>query len=198
MGQRRGGINILNPETHQFSSLKHIPGKDNSSLPNNSIICLYNDQNNNIWIGSIYSGLISVREVYMQAYTDALPNNKQGLSDNIVLSLCQQESGHIWVGTNGGGVNCFNSLAGEFTHYPSTSGDKVASICGFASGKLLLSIFAQGIFIFDPVTGNKQPFTIIDKEVNERLCLHGNTVNVYRNISPTRYCYWAITCIVII
>ena len=87
-------INILNPETQQFSSLKHIPGKVNSSLPNNSIICLYNDQNNNIWIGSIYSGLISVREVYMQAYTDALPNNKQGLSDNIVLSLCQQESGH--------------------------------------------------------------------------------------------------------
>ena len=73
-----------------------------------------------------YSGLISVREVYMQAYTDALPNNKQGLSDNIVLSLCQQESGHIWVGTNGGGINCFNSLAGEFTHYPSTLGDKVA------------------------------------------------------------------------
>lgn len=132
----------------------------------------------------------------MQAYTDALPNNKQGLSDNIVLSLCQQESGHIWVGTNGGGVNCFNSLAGEFTHYPSTSGDKVASICGFASGKLLLSIFAQGIFIFDPVTGNKQPFTIIDKEVNERLCLHGNTVNVYRNTPNTIlllgnhvYCY---------
>ena len=196
LGTDGGGINILNPETQQFSSLKHIPGKVNSSLPNNSIICLYNDQNNNIWIGSIYSGLISVREVYMQAYTDALPNNKQGLSDNIVLSLCQQESGHIWVGTNGGGINCFNSLAGEFTHYPSTLGDKVASICGFASGKLLLSIFAQGIFIFDPVTGNKQPFTIIDKEVNERLCLHGNTVNVYRNTPNTIlllgnhvYCY---------
>ncbi len=54
----------------------------------------------------------------------------------------------------------------------------------------------KGIFIFDPVTGNKQPFTIIDKEVNERLCLHGNTVNVYRNTPNTIlllgnhvYCY---------
>lgn len=185
LGTDGGGINILTPESQQFSSLKHIPGKNYSSLPNNSIISLYNDQDNNIWIGSIYSGLISIREVYMQVYTDALPDNKQGLSNNIVLSLCQQESGCVWVGTNGGGINYFNPLTGEFTYYPSTLGDKVASICEFTSGKLLLSVFAQGIFTFDPLTGDKRPFTIINKEVNDRLCMHGNTVNVYQNTPNT-------------
>lgn len=196
IGTDGGGINILDPETEQFSLLEHVPGKEYSSLPNNSVVCLYNDQYNNVWIGSVYSGLISIREVYMQAYTDVLPENEQGLSNNIVLSLYQQETGHIWVGTNGGGINQFNSFTGKFVHYPSTWGDKVTSICGFTSGKLLLSIFAEGIFVFDPMTGEKQPFVIVNKETNNRLCKHGNSVNIYQNTPNTLlllsnhvYCY---------
>lgn len=62
IGTDGGGINILDPETGQFSLLEHIPGRDNYSLPANSILCLYNDRNNNIWAGSIRNGLISIRK----------------------------------------------------------------------------------------------------------------------------------------
>ena len=41
----RSGINILEPETGQLSLLEHIPGRDNYSLPANSILSLYNDRN---------------------------------------------------------------------------------------------------------------------------------------------------------
>ena len=47
IGTDGGGINVLEPETGQLSLLEHIPGRDNYSLPANSILCLYNDQNNN-------------------------------------------------------------------------------------------------------------------------------------------------------
>ena len=47
--ERTERINVLEPETGQLSLLEHIPGRDNYSLPANSILCLYNDQNNNMW-----------------------------------------------------------------------------------------------------------------------------------------------------
>ena len=110
----RSGINILEPETGQLSLLEHIPGRDNYSLPANSILSLYNDRNNNnIWAGSIRNGLISIREVSMVTYTDVVPGNDRGLSNNTILSLYQQSDDKIWIGTDGGGVNLFQSSHGE-------------------------------------------------------------------------------------
>lgn len=181
IGTDGGGINILDPETGHFSLLEHVPGSDNYSLPANSILCLYNDYNNNIWAGSIRNGLISIREVSMKTYTDVPPGNDRGLSNNTVLSLFQESQDQIWVGTDGGGINNFNPLTEKFTHYPSTWEDKVASICQFTPGKLLISIFSQGVFIFNPATGEKQPFTIVDAETTALLCNRGKAVNLLRN-----------------
>ena len=152
IGTDGGGINILEPETGQLSLLEHIPGRDNYSLPANSILSLYNDRNNNIWAGSIRNGLISIREVSMVTYTDVVPGNDRGLSNNTILSL-----------------------------YLSTWEDKVASICQFTPDKLLISLFSQGVFVFNPSTGEKQPFTIIDDETTTRLCNRGKAVNLYQN-----------------
>lgn len=145
IGTDGGGINILEPETGQLSLLEHIPGRDNYSLPANSILSLYNDRNNNIWAGSIRNGLISIREVSMVTYTDVVPGNDRGLSNNTILSLYQQSDDKIWIGTDGGGVNLFNPLTEKFTHYLSTWEDKVASICQFTPDKLLISLFSQGV-----------------------------------------------------
>ena len=83
IGTDGGGINILEPETGQLSLLEHIPGRDNYSLPANSILSLYNDRNNNIWAGSIRNGLISIREVSMVTYTDVVPDNVLLLGDHV-------------------------------------------------------------------------------------------------------------------
>lgn len=89
IGTDGGGINVLDPETQEISVLEHIPG-NNYSLPVNSILCLHNDVNNNMWAGSIRGGLINIREISMKTYTDAVPGNDAGLSDNTVLSLYQE------------------------------------------------------------------------------------------------------------
>lgn len=183
IGTDGGGINILEPETGEFSLLEHVPGSDNYSLPANSILCLYNDRNNNMWAGSIRNGLISIRNVSMKTYTDAFPGSDRGLSNNTVLSLYQESDNRIWIGTDGGGINLFNPLTEKFTHYLSTWGDKVASVCSFTPGNLLLSIFSQGVFVFNPATGKKTPFMIIDPETSTRLGSRGKTVNLFRNSS---------------
>lgn len=181
IGTDGGGINILEPETGHISLLEHVPGSDNYSLPANSILCLYNDRNNNMWAGSIRNGLISIREVSMKTYTDVLPGSDRGLSNNTVLSLYQEADDRVWVGTDGGGINLFNPRTEKFTHYPFTWEDKVASISPFTSGNLLLSIFSQGVFVFNPATGKKIPFIIIDTETSTRLGSRGKTVNLFQN-----------------
>ncbi|WP_291594051.1 hybrid sensor histidine kinase/response regulator transcription factor [Bacteroides sp.] len=181
IGTDGGGINILEPETGHLSLLEHVPGSDNYSLPANSILCLYNDRNNNMWAGSIRNGLISIREVSMKTYTDVLPGSDRGLSNNTVLSLYQEADDRVWVGTDGGGINLFNPHTEKFTHYPTTWEDKVASISPFTSGNLLLSIFSQGVFVFNPTTGKKTPFIIIDTETSTRLGSRGKTVNLFQN-----------------
>lgn len=179
------GINILDPINNQFSLLKHTSGEDNFSLPANSIFCLYNDHYNNMWIGSIHKGLISIREVYMKTYTNMILGSDLGLSNSTVLSLYQHNTEELWIGTNGGGINYFNPLTEKFTHYPSTWNSKVASISGFTSDKLLLSFFSEGVYIFDTLTGEKQRFVIINEATTARLCTHGNAVNLYQNTPST-------------
>lgn len=185
IGTDGGGINILHPETGEISQLEYIPGRENYSLPANSILCIHNDYNNNVWVGSTCNGMISIRDVSMKTYTDVIPGYDRGLSNATVRSLYQQSPDSIWIGTDGGGINLFNPHTENFTHYPSSLGDKVAFISGFTPGKLLISLFSKGVFVFNPATGEKQPFTIIDKKTTAHLCNRGKSVNLYQNTSNT-------------
>lgn len=181
IGTDGGGINILDPETHKIKILEHIPG-NHYSLPVNSILSLYNDSNNNMWAGTIRSGLINIREVSMKTYTEVQPGNNEGLSDNTVLSIFEdKEQGRIWIGTDGGGLNSLDPETKKFRHYSSTRQDKVASVAGFTPNELLLSIFSRGLFIFDKNTGIKRPLPISDEEINKQLYFSGKTVNLYQS-----------------
>ena len=174
---------IWKPVNLQYWSI--FRAKKNYSLPANSILSLYKDKDNNIWAGSVRNGLISIREVYMKTYTNVIPGNANGLSNKSILSLYQQNPDRIWIGTDGGGINSFNPYTEKFTYYSSTWKNKITSICGFSSGKLLISVWAQGVFVFDPETGEKSPFTIVDRETTERLNNRAKIINLYQNSPNT-------------
>lgn len=184
MGTDGGGIHILNPETRSFKILEHIPG-DSHSLPVNSICYLHNDQNNHMWAGTVRGGMISIREASMITYTDSPINKGKGLSDNTVLCLYQDSPHKIWIGTDGGGINSFNSYTNTFNHDALTWGEKVVSISGFTPNELLLSLFNKGIYIFNKATGTSRPLTIVNKQINDQLCLKGKTVHIHRNTDET-------------
>lgn len=190
IGTDGGGINILTPETGEIFQLEYIPGRENYSLPANSILCLHNDHNNNIWAGSTCNGLISIREVFMKTYTDVVPGNDRGLSNSTVRSLYRQSPDSIWIGTDGGGINLFNPRTEKFTHYLSTWNDKIAFISGFTPGKLLISLFSKGVFIFNPATGEKQPFTMSTKKLRHNFATGVNR-STYIRTPPTPCYYWA-------
>ena len=178
IGTDGGGINILNPENGNIQVLSHIPG-NNHSLPTNSIQCLYNDSDNNIWAGSIRNGAINIRQGSIRTYTDT--NNRYGLSNPTILCLYQtpREKSVIWIGTDGGGLNSFDTEKQEFTYYPQTRNMKIASIASYSDSELLLSLYSKGLFLFNKKNGRISPYAIKEKGVNNEILYTGKIVNLF-------------------
>ena len=182
-GTDGGGINVIAPQTHEIKVIKHVPG-DNLSLPVNSILCLHND-GNTLWAGTVRGGLIGTKEVFMQTYSSTLLGGSTGLSNSTILSLYEDQSAKIWIGTDGGGINVFDPVTNNFRHLVNTWEYKVSSICGFDETHLLFSCFNEGIFLLDKRSGSYQPFIIANDSINKYLFHRGKGVNVLQNTSET-------------
>ena len=165
-----GGINIMDKnDPSDISSIMHTPG-DMNSIPVNSIKCIYQDNQGNIWAGTVRGGMIGIKEVFMKTYKDVPLNRTSGLSEKSVVSIHEDKKGRLWIGTDGGGINQYNPYTDTFKHYPSTYGDKVVSITDYSDTELLVSLYTTGIFLFNKETGQSRPFYIIDKETTIDQC----------------------------
>lgn len=167
-----GGINLMDLKDYTFTHLIHNPD-DSSSLPVNSIIKIYKDYHGKLWLGTIREGLLQLNESSIKSYGNVSLNNKSGLSHKSIISLFEEKDGNIWIGTDGGGINLYNPKTDEFTHFPSTYGDKVASIAEISEKELLVSVYGKGFFLFNKKTAQYRPFIIVNKEINHRECFYG-------------------------
>ncbi len=167
-----GGINLIDLESGEFTVLNHTTGNP-SSLPVNSIIKLYKDYNDNLWIGSVRGGVINVKESYIHTYQDVLLNQPIGLTEKAVTSLYEEEDGRLWIGTDGGGINLYHPKTDTFTHYPMTYGDKVISMTNLSDSELLISIYTKGLFAFNKRTGQYRRFVVESEPINRRVCFNG-------------------------
>lgn len=174
-----GGINIYDPATADIKIINEETG-DSYSFPEKSILCLYNDADNNLWAGSIRGGLLRIKEVYIRSYKNVPLHTPYGLSDKVVVSLYEDDNHIMWIGTDGGGINSYDPVLKKFTHYPSTIPDKVVSIVGYSENTLLVSFFGKGIFFFDKRSGRLTPFTIVDEATNTNECTTGSSVYLDR------------------
>lgn len=178
MGTDGGGINLLDLRTDEVKYIKHIPS-DPHSLPNNSIFCLYKDEKENIWGGSVHGGLFAIIKNHIKTYKDTPPNVPYGLSDPTITSLYEDADTLLWIGTDGGGLNTYNQHTRLFRHFPSTSGKKVVSIVPFSPGKLLISCFNDGFYLFDKRTARITPCPLIDPHTAQEEFAKGDLVNLY-------------------
>lgn len=179
IGTDGGGINILDPETGSVNILTHRQA-DERSFPGTSIKVLYKDSNNAIWAGSVRNGVINIKRSMVCTFTDVPLGSPYGLSNPTVLCLYQKPgSPYIWIGTDGEGINRLDTRTYTFTHYPETRYAKVASIAEFGGGKLLLSLYTRGFFLFDMDSGNLEPLKMSDSEINRLLLYKRQTLNLF-------------------
>lgn len=167
-----GGINLIDIKSGKFTTLSHTTGNP-SSFPVNSIIKLYKDYNDNLWIGSVRGGAFNIKESYIRTYQDAILNQPIGLTEKAITSLYEEKDGRLWIGTDGGGINLYHPETDKFTHYPTTYGDKVISMTNLSESELLISIYTKGLFTFNKQTGQYRRFWVVDEKTDRQVCFNG-------------------------
>lgn len=128
------------------------------NLTTNAIL---EDSEGRLWIGTS-RGLLEVRTPEQQgglAYhlQQHDPDNPQSLSWNWVLCLYQNPAipHQLWIGTRGGGLNCFDKKTGQFSHYTELDGladNVVYGIVPDNEGNLWCST-NRGLSRFSPSNG---------------------------------------------
>lgn len=180
VGTDGAGIATIDLASGETSSMQHIPG-DANSFPANAIAALYSDPKGNLWASTVRNGLFNIHRKYISTFSDSTPGSRTGLSEKCVVSFCTDDDGMLWIGTDGQGINRFDTASGEFRHYPSTYGMPVPSICQYdGKGTLLASVFNKGLYLFDTRNGSMTPFKSKGLPDNDELFDDGVFPFVYK------------------
>lgn len=156
-----------------------------NSVLNDYVMCLLEDKQKNIWIGTWYGlSLFRHSEISKKNQNDASiqnflhnPGNSFSLSDNTIMSLMQDSAGTIWVGTLAG----INKIVPTHTGYmfesnfknsegsPLTN-KKILELCQDRNGDIWFSTQDGGICLLHIHTG-------IFEEFNASNGFHDHIVN---------------------
>lgn len=112
LGTDGGGLLLFNRNFGTFKRYQSQPN-DSKSLSNNFILSLYEDRQGIIWIGTRNGGLnYFQRDAEIFKHYDIA----DGMPDNSVNGILEDESGNLWLSTNKG-LCRFNPLKETFRNY---------------------------------------------------------------------------------
>jgi diguanylate cyclase (GGDEF)-like protein len=164
-GTNGGGLNKLNVNTGHFSRYTSKPNEP-SSLSRNKIWSLFEDKDNNMWVGTAVGGLnrVNLKKAFFNLH-HYQSNNANSLNNNEVYAIAGNGDGNVYIGTDGGGVNYFDTKLGLFTHYTqdnndinSLSDNNVRAIELDKKGNVWIGTGGGGLNYFDPITAKFKHF----------------------------------------
>lgn len=126
IGTYKGGINILtsiynNPSSSKVSFKKIMHSEKSSSLVNNQVMAITQDNKNYVWAGTLGGGLDRINPV-TYAVNHFHNKNENSLSANDIISLYSDKAGLLWIGLLlGKGINVLENNVIKFGLYQKTS-----------------------------------------------------------------------------
>ncbi len=128
-----------------------------NSLSDNNIRSIFEDANGNLWIGTDY-GLNKIsstdRNKTFPKFNQYLysSSKKNSISHNEIYAISEDASGMIWIGTNGGGINIYDTKKDQFASYQhdqldsrSLSTNEIRSLYMDRSGIMWIGTYGSGI-----------------------------------------------------
>lgn len=150
----RNGLNRY--DGLQFLTYEHLHS-DSSSLSNGYIAILYEDGEQNLWVGTWSGGLNRydrARDAFIHFVHD--PLDTTSLSNSRVHTIFEDHKNRLWVGTENG-LNLFDSKTGSFTRFfhsasdpYSLSNNQVRHILEDRHGNLWIGTYGGGLNRFEP------------------------------------------------
>lgn len=96
---------------------------DNNALKGNYITCLFEDNKQRLWVGTMYTGFYRYdpeQDGFIQYINDT--ENMNSLSNNSVWAIREDKFGWLWIGTKNG-LNRFEPDKEQFVHYKNMPDD---------------------------------------------------------------------------
>ena len=151
-----------------------------NTLSHNIITSLVEDDNGNLWIGTLGGGLnkLNIESNKFTRYTP-LENSINSISSPYVMALYCDKKNNLWIGTYNGGLVKLEIGTEKFTVYKfsenknSISDDRVFSIREDNDGNLWLAAFGGGISKFNL---GKKVFTNYSNNVRDDKSIRNNFV----------------------
>ncbi len=144
IGTEGGGLNFFNSENETFIRYPYMNDADpNPGYDIKVISSIHQDRNGIFWIGT-WGGLLRFdpdkQEWSRFFHQPGIPGT---LSNNRIWTMCQDQMGIMWIGTEGGGLNSFDPNTRKFSrffHQPddadSLSDNTVRAVFEDSSGNL--------------------------------------------------------------
>ena len=188
------GVDLLNKEDGTF---EHFNTKTVKGMPSNQTWCALDDHEGHLYIGQVTNGLtvidINKRTAQNFMHTDSDPSS---ISGNIVLCMCRDSNGRIWLGTDRG-VDCFDLQTKQFAHYDDNGrmDMRIFDIKEMSDGQIWAATEQSGIAIIDrrygdvkyryltggdncrQLSGNSVRNIFEDKSHNVWISIYGSGIN---------------------
>lgn len=147
IGTQRGlyVMNIMTDEYLHYTKSE----KREFSLPNSSIWTIYEDNQQNLWIGT-YSGGLCYLNFHENSRFKNYFSEDQQLNHNVVSAFAEEDD-FVWVGTEGGGLNRMDKETGKFLYLKHGHGgntlsyDNVKSLVLDSQNNLWIGMFMAGL-----------------------------------------------------
>jgi len=181
IGTGGGGLNKLVPSDRVRSEVSFIryqnDPNDPLSLSHNNVTAFFEDHLYSLWIGTNGGGLNQLvpsnsegSEVTFIRYQHN-PNNMNSIGSNNVLSIYEDLSGILWIGTYGIGISKYDRRKSRFVHYMSDPNDSNS-----LSNPIVWSIFEDHLgYLW--VGTNGGGLDRFDREKNEVVHYRNNPEN---------------------
>ena len=139
---------------------RYLMPRDNDafSLPGEDVWVMFQDKQENVWVGLFYNGLcIHQSGGLVERYTSTESGGT--LTGNMVKALAMADDRHLYVGTEDGGLNRMDLSDGsvEDLSFLSPAGDRVNVHSVLPEGNSLwVATFGNGVFRLDERSGKRQ------------------------------------------
>ena len=156
------GLNVLNLESGIVEH--YLPnGRDSYSLSGKSVRCILIDKQGINWLGTYVAGVNKCdRNLTFFSLKKSNPYDINGLSSRFVTSFAAGNNKEIYIGTDGGGLNVFNTETELFKHikFAGKNGTdlSILALARTRDGSLWIGTFQDGLFRYNPLTGAVKQF----------------------------------------
>lgn len=170
VGTFGGGVSRYNPQTGGFD----LYNQDIKGLSNNLVSTMLVDQNNRLWVGTMGGGL----NLYDRSSGRfVLLDEKEGLLNNFVHGLQEDNHGNLWISSNLG-ITKYIPSSGKFINFEGIGGSEFRRGASFkaSDGRIYFGgINGFNVFVPDSVKANPYvpPVVLTDLQVFNKSVIPG-------------------------